>query len=61
MSEKRLVKVKKKILADILAGLSKAPGLIPENVKKLFQQDFGLIECGECKTAHTNKKGDYHV
>jgi phenylpyruvate tautomerase PptA (4-oxalocrotonate tautomerase family) len=38
LSVGRSVKVKKKILADILAGLSKAPGLNPENVMVCFKE-----------------------
>jgi phenylpyruvate tautomerase PptA (4-oxalocrotonate tautomerase family) len=34
----RSVKVKKKILADILAGLSKAPGFNAENVMVCFKE-----------------------
>lgn len=34
----RSVKVKKKILADIMAGLSKEPGLDPENVMVCFKE-----------------------
>ena len=38
LSVGRSVKVKKKILADILAALSKAPGLSPENVMVCFKE-----------------------
>ena len=38
LSVGRSVKVKKKILADILAGLSKAPGLNAENVMVCFKE-----------------------
>ena len=38
LSVGRSVKVKKKILADMLAGLSKAPGLNPENVMVCFKE-----------------------
>jgi len=34
----RSVKVKKKILADIMSGLTKAPGLNPENVMVCFKE-----------------------
>ena len=34
----RSVKVKKKILADLLAGVAKAPGLHPENVMVVFKE-----------------------
>jgi phenylpyruvate tautomerase PptA (4-oxalocrotonate tautomerase family) len=34
----RSVKVKKKILADIMGGLSKGPGLNPENVMVCFKE-----------------------
>lgn len=34
----RSVKVKRKILADILAGLAKAPGADPENVMVAFKE-----------------------
>ena len=34
----RSVKVKKKILGDIIAGLSRAPGLNPENVMVCFKE-----------------------
>ena len=38
LSVGRSVKVKKKILADILGGLSKGPGLNPENVMVCFKE-----------------------
>jgi phenylpyruvate tautomerase PptA (4-oxalocrotonate tautomerase family) len=38
LSVGRSVKVKKKILADILSGLSKEPGLNPENVMVCFKE-----------------------
>jgi len=38
LSVGRSVKVKKKILADILGGLSKDPGLNPENVMVCFKE-----------------------
>jgi phenylpyruvate tautomerase PptA (4-oxalocrotonate tautomerase family) len=38
LSVGRSVKVKKKILADILAGVSKAPGLNGENVMVCFKE-----------------------
>src|SRR4051794_13422025 len=38
LSVGRSVKVKKKILADILIGLSKAPGLNAENVMVCFKE-----------------------
>lgn len=38
LSVGRSVKVKKKILVDILGGLSKAPGLNPENVMVCFKE-----------------------
>ena len=38
LSVGRSVKVKKKILADILGGLSKEPGLNPENVMVCFKE-----------------------
>jgi phenylpyruvate tautomerase PptA (4-oxalocrotonate tautomerase family) len=38
MSVGRSVKVKKKILADIMSGLAKAPGLNPENVMVCFKE-----------------------
>jgi phenylpyruvate tautomerase PptA (4-oxalocrotonate tautomerase family) len=38
LSVGRSVKVKKKILADMLMGLSKAPGLNPENVMVCFKE-----------------------
>jgi hypothetical protein len=38
LSVGRSVKVKKKILADILAGLSKGPGLNVENVMVCFKE-----------------------
>jgi phenylpyruvate tautomerase PptA (4-oxalocrotonate tautomerase family) len=38
LSVGRSVKVKKKILADILSGLSKDPGLNPENVMVCFKE-----------------------
>jgi phenylpyruvate tautomerase PptA (4-oxalocrotonate tautomerase family) len=38
LSVGRSVKVKKKILADILGGLSKATGLNPENVMVCFKE-----------------------
>jgi phenylpyruvate tautomerase PptA (4-oxalocrotonate tautomerase family) len=34
----RSVKIKKKILADIIAGLSREPGLNPENVMVCFKE-----------------------
>ena len=38
LSVGRSVKVKKKILADILGGLSKEPGLNPDNVMVCFKE-----------------------
>jgi phenylpyruvate tautomerase PptA (4-oxalocrotonate tautomerase family) len=38
LSVGRSVKVKKKILADLLAGLARAPGLNPENVMVCFKE-----------------------
>jgi phenylpyruvate tautomerase PptA (4-oxalocrotonate tautomerase family) len=38
LSVGRSVKVKRKILADIVAGLSKDPGLDPENVFVVFKE-----------------------
>ena len=38
LSVGRSVKVKKKILADILAGLSRAPDTNPENVMVCFKE-----------------------
>lgn len=38
LSVGRSVKVKKKILADMMAGLSAAPGLDPENVMVCFKE-----------------------
>jgi phenylpyruvate tautomerase PptA (4-oxalocrotonate tautomerase family) len=38
LSVGRSLKVKKKILADILTGLSKSPGLNPENVMVCFKE-----------------------
>jgi phenylpyruvate tautomerase PptA (4-oxalocrotonate tautomerase family) len=38
LSVGRSVKVKKKILADILSGLSKEPGLNPDNVMVCFKE-----------------------
>jgi len=38
LSVGRSVKVKKKILADLLAGLAKAPGLDPEDVFVVFKE-----------------------
>jgi phenylpyruvate tautomerase PptA (4-oxalocrotonate tautomerase family) len=38
LSVGRSVKVKKKILADILGGLSKGPGVNPENVMVCFKE-----------------------
>ncbi len=38
LSVGRSVKVKKKLLADILAGLATAPGLNPENVMVCFKE-----------------------
>jgi len=38
LSVGRSVKVKKKILADLLAGLAEAPGLNPENVMVVFKE-----------------------
>jgi phenylpyruvate tautomerase PptA (4-oxalocrotonate tautomerase family) len=38
LSVGRSVKVKKKILADILGGLAKEPGLNPENVMVCFKE-----------------------
>ena len=38
LSVGRSVKVKKKILTDLLAGLARAPGLNPENVMVCFKE-----------------------
>ena len=38
LSVGRSVKVKKKILADLLAGLARAPGLDPEHVLVVFKE-----------------------
>ena len=38
LSAGRSVKIKKKILADLIAGLSKEPGLNPENVMVVFKE-----------------------
>lgn len=38
LSVGRSVKVKRKILADLLAGLAKAPGANPENVMVVFKE-----------------------
>ena len=38
LSVGRSVKVKKKILADLLASLAKAPGVNPENVMVVFKE-----------------------
>jgi phenylpyruvate tautomerase PptA (4-oxalocrotonate tautomerase family) len=38
LSVGRSVKIKKKILADLMAGLVRAPGLDPENVMVVFKE-----------------------
>jgi phenylpyruvate tautomerase PptA (4-oxalocrotonate tautomerase family) len=38
LSVGRSVKIKKKILADLMAGLERAPGLNPENVMVCFKE-----------------------
>ena len=38
LSVGRSVKVKRKILADLMAGLAKDPGLNPENVMVVFKE-----------------------
>ncbi len=38
LSAGRSVKVKKKILADLIAGLEESPGLHPENVMVVFKE-----------------------
>jgi len=48
----RSVKVKKKILADILGGLSKGPGLNPEKRDGLFQETLWRLVFGGGRLLH---------
>jgi hypothetical protein len=47
---RRSVKVKRKILADIVAGLARAPGVDPENVMTgpLLVADKSRFKVGGC-------------